>query len=111
MPNLGIKRDFTMKQVDGAELLGPNVPGSSSIGLIYVDPDDNSQSVLTAILTQDKLGRKEVDEVFPENNTAFQRPADFDGLKKVRARLKSQIGFIAPDSPGPTELARQRPLN
>ena len=108
MPNLGIKRDFTMKQVDGAELLGPNVPGSSSIGLIYVDPDDNRQSVLTAILTQDKLGRKEVAVVLPENNTAFQRPVDFDGLKKVRRGLKSQIVFIAPDGPGPTEFARQR---
>lgn len=97
-----------MKQVDGAELLGPNVPGSSSIGLIYVDPDDKRQSVLTAILTQDKLGRKEVAVVLPENNTAFQRPVDFDGLKKVRRGLKSQIVFIAPDGPGPAEFARQR---
>ncbi len=97
-----------MKQVDGAELLGPNVPGSSSIGLIYVDPEDNRQSVLTAILTQDKLGRKEVAVVLPENNTAFQRPVDFDGLKKVRRGLKSQIVFIAPGGPGPAEFARQR---
>src|SRR5260370_14726399 len=108
MPNLGIKRDFTMKQVDGAELLGPNVPGSSSIGLIYVDPDDNRQSVLTAILTQDKLGRKEVAVVLPENTTAFQRRVDCEGLKKVRRGLKSQMVFIAPGGPGPAEFARQR---
>src|SRR5258708_12654026 len=108
MPNLGIERDFTMKQVDGAELLGPNVPCSSSIGLIYVDPDDNRQSVLTAILTQDKLGRKEVGVVVAENTTGFARRVGFDGRKKVRRGLKSQIVFIAPGGPGPAEFARQR---
>ncbi len=49
-----------MRQGDGADLLGANDPRSASIGIIYVAPTDDRQSVLAAILTQDKLGRKQV---------------------------------------------------
>ena len=97
-----------MRQSDGAELLGPNDPRSASIGVIYVDANDNRQSVLTAILTQDKFGREEVVVVLPENNRAFQRPVDFDGLRNMRRGLKSEIVFIAPSGPGPAQFARQR---
>src|SRR5215470_66843 len=97
-----------MRLSDGAELLGPNDPRSPSIGMIYVDTNDSRQSVLTAILTQDKYGREEVVVVLPENNRAFQRPVDFDGLKNMRRGLKSEIVFIAPSGPGPAEFARQR---
>jgi len=97
-----------MRQGDGTDLLGQNDPRSASIGVIYVAPNDDRQSVLTAILTQDKLGRKQVAVVLPEDNKAFQRPVDFDGLKNMRRGLKTQIAFVAPIGPGPAEFARQR---
>lgn len=97
-----------MRQGDGADLLGPNDPRSATIGVIYVAPDDDRQTVLTAILTQDKLSRKQVIVVLPEQNKAFQRPVDFDGLKYMRRGLKAQIVFVAPNGSGPAEFARQR---
>ena len=97
-----------MRQGDGTELLGPSDARSASIGVIYVAPDDERQSVLTAILTQDKLGFKQVIVVLPEQNKAFQRPIDFDGLKNMRRGLKTEIVFIAPSGPGPAEYASQR---
>ena len=90
-----------MRQGDGADLLGANDPRSASIGIIYVAPTDDRQSVLAAILTQDKLGRKQVAVVLPETNRAFQRPVDFDGLKNMRRGLKTEIVFVAPGGPGP----------
>ena len=97
-----------MRQGDGTDLLGPNDPRSATIGVVYVAPQDDRQSVLTAILTQDKLGRKQVVVVLPEQNKAFQRPVDFDGLKNIRRGLKSEIIFIATTGPGPAEFARHR---
>jgi hypothetical protein len=97
-----------MRQGDGTDLLGPSDPRSASIGVIYVAPNDDRQSVLTAILTQDKLGFKQVVVVLPDQNKAFQRPVDFDGLKNMRRGLKAEIVFIAPSGPGPAEFARQR---
>ncbi len=97
-----------MRQGDGTDLLGPSDPRSASIGVIYVAPSDDRQSVLTAILTQDKLGFKQVIVVLPDQNKAFQRPVDFDGLKNMRRGLKAEIVFIAPSGPGPAEYARQR---
>jgi hypothetical protein len=97
-----------MRQDDGSELLGANDPRSATIGVIHVAPTDDRQSVLAAILTQDKLGRKQVVVVLPEDNKAFQRPIDFDGLKNMRRGLKAQIVFVAPSGPGPAEFARQR---
>ena len=97
-----------MRQGDGTDLLGPSDPRSASIGVIYVAPNDDRQSVLTAILTQDKLGFKQVIVVLPDQNKAFQRPVDFDGLKNMRRGLKAEIVFIAPSGPGPAEYARQR---
>ncbi len=97
-----------MRQGDGTELLGPSDPRSASIGVIYVAPNDDRQSILTAILTQDKLGFKQVIVVLPDQNKAFQRPIDFDGLKNMRRGLQAQIVFIAPSGPGPAEYARQR---
>jgi hypothetical protein len=97
-----------MRQGDGTDLLGPSDPHSASIGVIYVDPNDDRQSVLTAILTQDKLGFKRVVVVLPDQNKAFQRPVDFDGLKNMRRGLKAEIIFIAPNGSGPADFARQR---
>ncbi len=46
-----------MRQGDGSDLPGVNGPRKADIGIIYVAPSDDRQSVLTAIHTQDKLGR------------------------------------------------------
>ena len=101
-----------MRQADGSDLLGANDPRSASIGIIYVAPGDDRPSVLEAILMQDKLGRKQVAVVLPENSRAFQRPVDFDGLKNLRRGLKTEIIFVAPGTPGPVQgpadFARQR---
>jgi VCBS repeat-containing protein len=97
-----------MRQGNGADLLGVNDPRSASIGIIYVTPTDDRKSVLAAILTQEKLGRKQVAVALPIQNKAFQRPADFDDLRSLRRKLQSQLVFIVPGGSGPAELARQR---
>ena len=97
-----------MKQGNGTDVLGLNDPRNASIGVIYVSPNDEKKSVLAAILTQEKLGRKQVAVVLPDQNKAFQRPGDFDDLKSLRSKLQTQIVFIAPGGPGPAAFARQR---
>src|SRR5438270_2866590 len=97
-----------MRQSDGADLLGTNNPRSTDIGIIYVAPDDTRQSVLTAILTQERLHRKEIALVLPDRNNAFGRPVDFDGLKEMRRDLQAQLVVIAPHGSSPSELARHR---
>ncbi len=98
-----------MKQGKGTDVLGTNDPRSDAIGVIYVSPNDDRKSVLAAILTQEKLGRKQVAVVLPsDQNKAFQRPGDFDDLKTMRRKLQTQIVFIASGGPGPAEFARQR---
>ncbi len=97
-----------MRQSDGADLLGANNPRRTKIGLINVAPGDDRQTVLTAIHTQDKLGRKQVAIVLPGENKAFQSAVDFDGLKGMQRNLKAQIVLITPSGYGPAEFARQR---
>jgi hypothetical protein len=98
-----------MRQENGSELLGMNDPRSQNIGIIYISPNDDRKGVLAAILTHEKLGRKQVAVVLPtQQNKAFQRPVDFEDLKSMRRRLKAQIIFIAPLGQGPAEYARQR---
>src|SRR5579863_7474045 len=98
-----------MRQGDGSDLPGVNSPRSADIGIIYVAPNDDRQSVLVAILSQDKLGRKQVVVVLPVQNKAFPRPVDFDGLKNNTKRtLRAQLVFVVPGGSGPAEFARQR---
>jgi hypothetical protein len=97
-----------MRQGNGTALLGLNDPRGANIGIIYVSPTDDRKSVLAALITQEKLGRKQVAVVLPNQNKAFQHPIDFDDLKGLRRKLQTQIVFIAPDGPGPAEFARQR---
>ncbi len=98
-----------MRQGDGSDLPGVSSPRNAGIGIIYVAPSDDRQSVLAAILTQEKLGRKQIAIVLPAQNKAFQGPVDFDGLdKKMRPGLRGQIVFVAPGGSSPAELARQR---
>ncbi len=99
-----------MRQGNGSDLLGLQDPRGTTVGIIYVAPPDDRKSVLAAILTQEKLGRKQIAIVLPESqqNKAFQRPQDFDDLKTIRRRLHAQLIFIASAGPGPAEFARQR---
>jgi hypothetical protein len=97
-----------MKQGNGSDLLGVNDPRNASIGIIYVEPTDDRESVLAAILTQEKLGRKQIAIVLPNQNKAFQRPVDFDGLKNMRRKLQAQLVVVAPQGSGPADFARQR---
>ncbi len=95
-----------MRQGNGTELLGMNDPRSATIGVIYVSSSDDRKSVLAAILTQEKLGRKDVVIVLPDSNKAFQSSQDFDDLKSVERKLQSKIIFIA--SNASADYARQR---
>src|SRR5213079_2198120 len=97
-----------MRQGNGSDLLGPSDPRSATIGIIYVAPNDDRESVLGAILTQEKLGRKQIAIVLPNQNRAFQRPVDFDGLKNMRRKLQANLIIVAPQGSGPAEFARQR---
>src|SRR6266516_366502 len=97
-----------MRQGNGSDLLGANDPRSATIGVIYVAPNDDRESVLAAILTQEKLGRQQIAIVLPGQNKAFQRPVDFDGLKNMRNKLKATLVIIAPHGSSPAEFARQR---
>ena len=97
-----------MKQGNGSDLLSANDPRITTIGIIYVEPTDNRESVLAAILTQEKLGRKQIAIELPNQNKAFQRPVDFDGLKNMRRKLQAQLVIIASQGSGPADFARQR---
>src|SRR5260370_23592229 len=101
-------KDTIVRQSDGADLLGANHRRSADIGLIYVAPNDDRQSVLAAILTQEKLGRTHIAVFLPERNSAFQRAVDFDGVKTMRRGLHAKLVFVAPARSGPAGLARQR---
>ncbi|HEX4204960.1 MAG TPA: baseplate J/gp47 family protein [Ktedonobacteraceae bacterium] len=97
-----------MRQGNGTDLLGTTDSQGAAIGIIYVAPTDDRKSVLTAILTLDKLGKQQVAIVLPNQNSAFQRAVDFDDLKSLRRKLSVQLVFIAQSGAGPAELARQR---
>ncbi|HVB61928.1 MAG TPA: baseplate J/gp47 family protein [Ktedonobacteraceae bacterium] len=97
-----------MKQGNGADLFGAADSRSGNTGIIIVTPDDDREGVVAAILTQDKLGRKQILLVLPAENKAFHRPVDFDGLKNMRRRLQAQLIIVAPSGSAPAEFARQR---
>lgn len=97
-----------MRQGNGTDLLGVNDPRNPGIGIIYVAPNDARQSVLDAILTQEKLARKQIVVVLPAQNKAFQHSVDFNALKNMRRKLQSQIIFVIPGGSSSAEFARQR---
>jgi hypothetical protein len=100
-----------MRQGKGTELLGPNDPRGSDIGIIYVAPADERKDVLTALLTQAKMNRSQVAIVLPQQqNKAFQRPQDFDALKTAikEKKIRTEIIFIAPGGSMLADYARQR---
>src|SRR5262245_50524157 len=97
-----------MRQSTGVELLGANDPRGTSIGVIHVAATDDRKNILAAILTQEKLGRRQIVVELPGQNKAFQRPADFDDLKNMRRKLQAQLIFIVPQGVAVGEYAKQR---
>lgn len=85
-----------MRQSDGSEILGPNDPRTMVIGIIHVAPSDDRQSVLTAISTQEKLGRDQIVLELPEQNKALKSAVDFEGLRKMANEIEAAIVLVAP---------------
>jgi len=81
------------------------------IGIIEVDPADDRQSILTAILTQEKVGRKQIAISIPNANSAFRRVADFARLERVLEDIRAQLIFIVPQDSAITKFARQHQLS
>jgi hypothetical protein len=92
----------------GSDLPGMTHSQGARIGVIYVSPDDDRKTVLTAILAEEKLKREQIVLVLPQKNKAFQRPEDFADLKMLRRKLQAELIFVTPAGPGPAEFARQR---
>ncbi|EFH80000.1 baseplate J/gp47 family protein [Ktedonobacter racemifer] len=92
-----------MRQKNGTELFGPDDPRSASVGIIHVAASDDRQSILTAILAQDKLGRRHTVLVMPDDNAAFRRTTDFADLRNLLQGLKTQLVIVASSN---TTIAR-----
>src|SRR5579884_2413398 len=97
-----------MKQRNGAELFGANDPRSASIGIIEVAPKDDRQSILTALLTQNKLERKQIVVILPEQSEVLRQVGDFKDLEGTLAGLHGQLVFVAPKGLPIARIARQR---
>src|SRR5260370_13420926 len=85
-----------MRQSDGSEILGPDDPRTMVIGIIHVTPNDYRQSVLTAISTQEKLGRDQIVLDLPAQNKAFKSAVDFEGLRKMTSEIEATLVLVAP---------------
>ncbi|MDQ2713712.1 MAG: baseplate J/gp47 family protein [Chloroflexota bacterium] len=96
-----------MRQHDGSELFGEDDPRGASIGIIEVEPEDSRRSVLTAIMTQNKLGRKYTVLVLPDQNKSFSRAVDFEGLRDTQRNLQTQLAIVASKNSDPARFARQ----
>src|ERR1051325_8392128 len=87
---------FPMRQSDGSEILGPSDPRNLVIGIIHVTPGDERQSVLTAISTQEKMGRDQIILDLPAQNRAFRAPVDFEGLRQMSGEIEAGLVLIVP---------------
>ncbi|MEO7021910.1 MAG: hypothetical protein ABI234_17285 [Ktedonobacteraceae bacterium] len=85
-----------MRQSDGSEILGPNDPRTIVIGIIHVTPGDDRQSVLTAISTQEKLGRDQIVLELPAQNKAFKNAVDFEGLRQMAGEIEATLVLVVP---------------
>ncbi len=99
-----------MQQSNGSRLFRTDDPRSSAIGIIEVAPHDDRQSILTAIFTQEKLGRKHIALVVPAQSSAFRRATGIAGLKQAFAGLQAQVVFITPQNSSLAKFARQHQL-
>ncbi len=85
-----------MRQSDGSEILGPDDPRTIVIGIIHVTPGDDRQSVLTAISTQEKLGRDQIVLDLPAQNKAFKNAVDFEGLRQMAGEIEATLVLVVP---------------
>ncbi|HEY1353921.1 MAG TPA: hypothetical protein VGF67_30285 [Ktedonobacteraceae bacterium] len=85
-----------MKQSDGSELLGPDDPRNIVIGIIHVSPNDDRQSVITAITTQDKMGRDQIVLDLPAQNRSFKTAVDFEGLHQMASDIEATLVLVVP---------------
>lgn len=99
-----------MRQSDGSEILGPSDPRNLVIGIIHVTPGDERQSVLTAISTQEKMGRDQIILDLPAQNRAFKAPVDFEGLRQMSGEIEAGLVLIVPPKSKIANLARREGL-
>jgi VCBS repeat-containing protein len=96
-----------MRQSDGSEILGPNDPRNLVIGIIHVTLNDDRQSVITAITTQEKFGRDQIVLDLPAQNKAFKTVIDFEGLHKMASEIEATIVLVAPAKSRIANFARK----
>jgi hypothetical protein len=96
-----------MKQGNGAALFGADDPRGAAIGIIEAAPEDDRQSILTAILTQEKLRRKQTVVVLPEQSEAFHRPLDFKEFASALQDLQTELVFVLPANSSIIRMVRQ----
>jgi len=95
-----------MRQSDGSEILGPHDPRNLVIGIIHVSPNDDRQSVITAIATQEKLGRDQIVLDLPAQNKSFKNAIDFEGLHQMASEIEAALVLVAPQKSKIANLAR-----
>lgn len=96
-----------MRQTDGSEILGPDDPRNLVIGIIHVSPNDDRQSVITAITTQDRLGRDQIVLELPAQNRSFKTAVDFEGLHQMASEIEATLVLVAPPKSKIASLARR----
>jgi hypothetical protein len=96
-----------MQQGNGAALFGAGDPRGAAIGIIEAAPEDDRQSILTAILTQEKLKRKQTVIVLPEQSEAFHRPLDFKEFASALQGLQTELVFVLPANSSIIRQVRQ----
>lgn len=96
-----------MRQSDGSEILGADDPRNLVIGIIHVSPNDDRQSVITAITTQDRMGRDQIVLDLPAQNKSFKTAVDFEGLHQMASEIESTIVLVAPARSKIAALARK----
>jgi hypothetical protein len=96
-----------MRQNDGSEILGPHDPRNVVIGIIHVSPNDDRQSVITAITTQDKMGRDQIVLELPAQNQSFKAAVDFEGLHQMASEIEATLVLVMPAKSKIAGLARR----
>ena len=83
-----------MKQRNGSELFGRDDPRSFTIGIIESAPEDDRRSILTAIFTQEKLQRRHILVILPEQSHAFRRLAEFEAFVEIVKTRPAHLVFV-----------------
>jgi hypothetical protein len=96
-----------MRQNDGSEILEPNDPRASGIGLIQVSPNDDRQSVITAIATQATMGRAQIVLDLPAQNKSFKTDIDFEGLHRMANEMDAGLLLVVPKKSKIASFARK----